>query len=150
MLYKYANPNLVAIAIASSASGDTSAESAITIALVDAVTGALVHLARVARSRPPVHLVHCENWLAYAYWNERARRTELGIIELYEGTAAGGGEAPSNATAFSSHASLRAPLSVHAQSYIFAQGVSAMAATETGVVSERRRPRSFSANIGHS
>ena len=53
--------------------------------LVDAVTGHLVYSHVQRRVRCPCHAVHSENWLVYSVYNERARRTELTSIELFEG-----------------------------------------------------------------
>ncbi|PAV91619.1 hypothetical protein WR25_20113 isoform B [Diploscapter pachys] len=117
--YKYLNPNLVALA-----SVDTIHQQ-ISLFLVDSVTGQLVHTAKLLKASPPIHLVHCENWLAYAYWSDRGRRTEIGIMELYEG------EEKSNKQKFDSLVPTKTPPSVVAQSYIYAQGVDAMAVSET-------------------
>uniref|UniRef100_A0A915CSD2 ER membrane protein complex subunit 1 n=1 Tax=Ditylenchus dipsaci TaxID=166011 RepID=A0A915CSD2_9BILA len=80
---------------------------------------------RHPRSHSPVNLVHCENWLVYTYWNVKARRTELGVVELYEGLE------QTNSKNFNSYTTLKHPLTVFAQSYIFSQGVAAMAVSET-------------------
>lgn len=50
----------------------------------------------------------------------------MGIIELYEGLE------QTDAEKFDSYVGIKNPLQVSAQSYVFAQGVSAMAASETG------------------
>ncbi|KAI1727507.1 PQQ-like domain-containing protein [Ditylenchus destructor] len=119
VLYKYSNPNLFVFASVDEL------QTAFTISLMDAVSGQIVYTARHPRSQPPIHLVHCENWLVYTYWNEKARRTEMGVIELYEG-----GE-QTNAQHFNSFTTLKHPLTIHAQSYVFSQGVSAIAVSET-------------------
>lgn len=120
VLYKYANPNLIAIASVDRGLG------VLAIHLVDGVNGQIVYSARHPRSSTPVNIVHCENWLVYTYWNENARRTELGIIELYEGLQ------QTNERHFNAYTTLKQPLTVFAQSYVFSQGISAMAASETG------------------
>lgn len=78
--YKYVNPNLAAIA------SINRADQHMTITLVDIVTGQIVHSASIGKAAKPIHMVHSENWIAYSYWSDKGRRTELGIIELYEGT----------------------------------------------------------------
>lgn len=72
VLYKYANPNLIAIATVDEI------HSSLGIWLIDGVNGQIVHTTRHPRSLQPVHLVHCENWLVvfliymlkfYIYYN---------------------------------------------------------------------------------
>lgn len=68
--------------------------------------------------------------LQYQYWNTKARRNELTVLELYEGTE------QYNATAFSSLDRPQLP-QVLQQSYIFPSSISAMEATitERGITS---------------
>ncbi|CAD5215657.1 unnamed protein product [Bursaphelenchus xylophilus] len=82
VLYKYSNPNLIAILTVDRA------HTTLTLYLVDVVTGEIIHVAKHDRAYEPVTLLHCENWVAYTYWNEKARRTEIGVVELYEGVSA--------------------------------------------------------------
>uniref|UniRef100_A0A914EHP0 ER membrane protein complex subunit 1 n=1 Tax=Acrobeloides nanus TaxID=290746 RepID=A0A914EHP0_9BILA len=119
VLYKYSNPSLVALA------AFDEVEALLTIYLIDAINGQIIYSGRHPRTRPPFHLVHCENWLAYSYWNEKARRTEIGVIELYEGLT------QTNAVHFNSMTTEKTPLTIYAQSFIFSQGINAMTATET-------------------
>lgn len=99
------------------------------------------------RARVPVHIVHSENWLAYSYYNDKVRRTEISnyfnfskknyqkliyeiylifaaTIELYEG------KTQANSTVWSS---LNAPLlpMVERQSYIIPTIVETMRETIT-------------------
>lgn len=62
VLYKYSNPNLVALAVFDEL------ESTLTIYLIDAVNGQIIYTGRHPRTRPPFHLVHCENWLAVSHF----------------------------------------------------------------------------------
>ncbi|CAD6198417.1 unnamed protein product [Caenorhabditis auriculariae] len=118
--YKYVNPNLAAVAALDEK------HQTLSIVLLDIVSGQIVHSAIVPKAAAPIHLVHSEHWLAYAYWSEKGRRTEVGIVELYEG-----GEQQSMAETFDSMAPTKqAPVSI-AQSYIYAQGIVAMSVTET-------------------
>ena len=57
VLYKYANPNLLAVATLNDE------QPSLSIYMVDAVTGTIVHAAKRPHAQAPVHLVHCENWL---------------------------------------------------------------------------------------
>ncbi|KAK6055824.1 hypothetical protein COOONC_06671 [Cooperia oncophora] len=59
--YKYANPNLVAIATLDPV------HQYLSIFLVDVVSGQMVHSARLSKATAPVHLVHCEHWIAYFF-----------------------------------------------------------------------------------
>ncbi len=79
VLYKYANPNLVAVV----ALGGTHAITTVTpdggkkstaagnglmtIFMMDAINGQIVFSAQHQRAAGPVHLVHCENWVVV--WN---------------------------------------------------------------------------------
>lgn len=65
VLYKYANPNLVAIA-----SADRE-QLLVKISLIDAVTGQIVYVARQSRALPPINLVHCENWVTVKLFFKR-------------------------------------------------------------------------------
>jgi len=62
--------------------------------------------------------------LQYDYWNQRHRRTEIAVLELYEG------KKQNNATAFSSLYPPPIPL-VLRQAYIISAHVSTMAVTIT-------------------
>ncbi|XP_075696636.1 ER membrane protein complex subunit 1 isoform X2 [Rhinoderma darwinii] len=128
VLYKYLNPNLLALITEST---DTHPERCfIGIYLVDGVTGRIIHSSVQRKAKGPVHLVHSENWMVYQYWNSKARRNELTVLELYEGTE------QYNSTSFSS---LDRPYLPHVlqQSYIFPSTIRAMQATitERGITS---------------
>lgn len=137
VLYKYANPNLVAVASVDSA------HTILSINFIDSVTGSIIYTAKHERASEPISLLHCENWVVvstliwvfkpfvyfqYSYWNEKSRRTELGVIELYEGLE------QTNTKNFNSYTTLQHPLNVIANSFVFPQGVSAIAASETGLI----------------
>nr|KAF6377920.1 ER membrane protein complex subunit 1 [Myotis myotis] len=127
-LRKSLNPNLLAVVTEST---DVHHERTfIGIFLVDGVTGRIVHSSVQRKAKGPVHIVHSENWVVYQYWNTKARRNELTVLELYEGTE------QYNATAFSSLDRPQLP-QVLQQSYIFPSSISAMEATitERGITS---------------
>ncbi|CAD5211294.1 unnamed protein product [Bursaphelenchus okinawaensis] len=119
VLYKYSNPNLVAILTIDNT------HTTLSLYLVDAVTGEVIHVAKHNHGSEPVNLLHCENWITYTYWNELTRRTEIGVIELYEGLE------QTNAEHFNSYTSLKKPLEVISKSFVFPQGVSALGASDT-------------------
>uniref|UniRef100_A0A4W2EXY9 ER membrane protein complex subunit 1 n=1 Tax=Bos indicus x Bos taurus TaxID=30522 RepID=A0A4W2EXY9_BOBOX len=128
VLYKSLNPNLLAVVTEST---DVHHERTfIGVFLVDGVTGRIVHSSVQRKAKGPVHIVHAENWVAYQYWNTKARRNEFTALELYEGTE------QYNATAFSSLDRPQLP-QVLQQSYIFPSAISAMEATitERGITS---------------
>ncbi|VDO71842.1 unnamed protein product [Heligmosomoides polygyrus] len=116
--YKYSNPNLVAIASLDSV------HQYLSLFLVDVVSGQMVHSARLAKATAPVHLVNCEHWVAYSYWSEKGRRTEIGILELYEGRT-------SFQNYFDSLTPTKNAPEIVTQSFIYAQGIQAMAVSET-------------------
>uniref|UniRef100_A0AAF5PXW2 ER membrane protein complex subunit 1 n=1 Tax=Wuchereria bancrofti TaxID=6293 RepID=A0AAF5PXW2_WUCBA len=120
VLYKYANPNLVAIAVLDST------HSVLQIYLIDAVSGYIVYSGKQNKITGPVHLVHCENWLAYSYWSEKGRRMEVAVVELYEGLE------QTDALHYNSLVhTLAAKVTALSQAYIFPQGVAALGVTET-------------------
>jgi ER membrane protein complex subunit 1 len=67
----------------------------------------------------------------YTYWNQKLRRIELAVLEMYEGNR------QSNSTAFSSFHPPPPPI-VMRQAYIFPGHLSAIAATvtEKGIASK--------------
>uniref|UniRef100_A0A3P8QWK3 ER membrane protein complex subunit 1 n=1 Tax=Astatotilapia calliptera TaxID=8154 RepID=A0A3P8QWK3_ASTCA len=128
VLYKYLNPNLLAVVTEST---DTHQErSFVGIILIDGVTGRIIHEAVQRKARGPVHIVHSENWVVYEYWSTKSRRNEFSVIELYEGMEL------YNSTVFSSLDRPHAP-QVLQQSYIFPSAISTMEATltEKGITS---------------
>uniref|UniRef100_A0A4W5QIX1 ER membrane protein complex subunit 1 n=2 Tax=Hucho hucho TaxID=62062 RepID=A0A4W5QIX1_9TELE len=61
VLYKYLNPNLLAVVTEST---DAHPERAfVGMFLVDGVTGRIIHEAVQRKARGPVHFVHSENWV---------------------------------------------------------------------------------------
>ncbi|XP_021329317.2 ER membrane protein complex subunit 1 isoform X1 [Danio rerio] len=128
VLYKYLNPNLLAVITEST---DTHQErSFVGIFLIDGVTGRIVHEAVQRKARGPVHCVHSENWVIYVYWNSKFRRNEFSVLELFEGAEL------YNSTVFSSLDRPHPP-QVLQQSYIFPAPISTLEATltEKGITS---------------
>ncbi|GAB0095170.1 ER membrane protein complex subunit 1 [Sergentomyia squamirostris] len=121
VLYKYVNPNLVAIATFGL---DAIHKYVINVHLVDVVSGSIVTTLTHRRAKGPLHMVHSENWLVYSYYNEKVRRTEITTIELYEG------KIQANSTVWSSLNSPPVPL-VERQSYIIPANVLSMKETIT-------------------
>lgn len=128
VLYKYVNPNLVALA---TLTYDAVHKNVLSVYLIDGVSGLVVYSVSHKKSKGPVYLVHSENWVIYSYFNEKFRRYEMAAIELYEGTV------QSNKTVFSSHAVSRLP-HVETQAYIIPIIPSAITTTltERGITSK--------------
>ncbi|XP_041701290.1 ER membrane protein complex subunit 1 [Coregonus clupeaformis] len=128
VLYKYLNPNLLAVVTEST---DAHPERAfVGMFLVDGVTGRIIHEAVQRKARGPVHFVHSENWVVYEYWNTKSRRNEFSVLELFEGTEL------YNSTVFSSLDRPYLP-QVLQQTYIFPSPITTMEATltEKGITS---------------
>jgi len=129
VLFKYMNPNLSLVL----AQGlDSTAKIFINVYLIDMVTGRIFYSASHKKVLPPFHLTHSENWGVYTFFNDKARRTELVSLELYEG------KSQSNASVFSSIEDLVNPL-VERQAYILpTSDVTALreTMTEQGITSK--------------
>ncbi|QQP55421.1 CLUMA_CG016197_ isoform A [Caligus rogercresseyi] len=106
VLFKYVNPNLVAVFAESVEGGSFS------LLLLD------------MRVSGPFSLVHSENWIVYSYYNEKSRRTELGSLELFEG------KTQVNGSLFSSFQNTLAPF-IERQSYILGGGGHVLALGDT-------------------
>ncbi|CAK9820665.1 ER membrane protein complex subunit 1 [Anthophora plagiata] len=128
VLYKYINPNLVAIV--TEGVGYTH-KNTLNLYLLDVVSGAMVFSIMHKRVRGPVHIVHSENWIVYSYFNEKSRRTEIASLELYEG------KIQSNTTVFSSLSTTKLPI-VERQAFIFPATIDSMreTITEKGITSK--------------
>lgn len=126
ILYKYINPNLIAVMTQGSLGSQCSPDSYINIFLIDGVTGALVHSTYHPKSRGPFNMVHSENWLVYSYYNTKNRRTEVSSLEMFEGSV------QSDSSSFSSltRSSIKPKLIEH-KSFIFPGGINAMVDTVT-------------------
>ncbi|XP_064611751.1 ER membrane protein complex subunit 1-like [Liolophura sinensis] len=132
VLYKYLNPNVVVVtAEGEETTSVTQASSAqkgpsyfLNVYLIDVITGHIVSHVNHKRVKGPVHVVHSENWVVYNYWNQKNRRIEMSVLELFEG------KEQSNSTSFSSYNPPPQPLILR-QSYIFSSPISTMAATIT-------------------
>lgn len=121
VLYKYVNPNLLAVATLSQ---DPMHKHVLSIYLIDGITGLVVYSVNHKRAKGPIKLVHSENWIVYSYVNEKFRRTEIASVELYEG------HTQSNSTAFSSFALSQLP-QAETQAYILPVNPQLMTTTLT-------------------
>ncbi|TGZ49856.1 Uncharacterized protein DBV15_06607 [Temnothorax longispinosus] len=123
VLYKYINPNLVAIVTEGIGHAH---KNTLNLYLLDVVSGAMIFSITHKRVRSPIHIVHSENWLVYSYFNEKGRRTEIATLELYEG------KIQSNTTA-----TTKLPI-VERQAFIFPASIEHMqeTITEKGITSK--------------
>ncbi|XP_071146157.1 ER membrane protein complex subunit 1-like isoform X1 [Mytilus edulis] len=135
VLYKYINPNLAVVVAegedTSSSSQKTGPGNFVNIYLIDSVKGHIVFHGNHRRAKGPVHIIHSENWVVYDYYNQKSRRKEVSVLELFEG------KEQSNSTAFSSHTAPHEPL-VLRQSFILPMPIYTMATTitEKGITSK--------------
>ncbi|CEG00025.1 ER membrane protein complex subunit 1 [Ostreococcus tauri] len=75
-LFKYLNPNVVFVA--------TSDGASVRVTLLDGVTGRILYRVRHGDARGPVHAVAYENWVTYHYFNTRARRYAMSVLEMFD------------------------------------------------------------------
>ncbi len=159
MLLKYLNPNVVLVATLSppeaavaeyfappsdlgGAQNDSSGSaSALTLTLVDTVTGKVVKRLVHEHASLPLHAVLVENAIVATYWNAKAKRTELSSTALYEGVidkygmgplaarASSATPAPYLAAEYSAYSAI-APMAMQ-KSYTLPRAVTAMHFTLT-------------------
>lgn len=121
VLYKYLNPNLVAVV---TQGPDPIHKYILNVHTLDVVSGAIIFSMSHRRAQGPVQIVHSENWLTYTFYNEKVRRYEVAAVELYEG------KTQANSTVWSSLGSPPLPL-VERQIYIIPAQVATMKETIT-------------------
>ena len=84
-LFKYLSPNVIFVAVAPTRGvfpGDEA--SAVSAHLLDAATGRVLYRVRHPEARGPVRAVVCENWVVYHYFNARAGRHSMSVLELFD------------------------------------------------------------------
>lgn len=120
VIYKYLNPNMLALATMSPyARGSAN----LTIYLIDTIKGAIITKVVHTGVFGAVHLTQSANWVVYHYRNRKAKRNEIGILELFSASD----EAPDGGfTSFDV-----SPPIVLRQAYIAPFAVSALATTIT-------------------
>ncbi|KAG5540687.1 hypothetical protein RHGRI_020798 [Rhododendron griersonianum] len=89
VMYKYVSKNLLFVAnVAPKARGDiglvTPEESWLVVYLIDTVSGRILHRMTHHGAQGPVHVVFSENWVVYHYFNLKAHRYEMSVIEIYD------------------------------------------------------------------
>ncbi|KAL6624715.1 hypothetical protein ACP70R_032036 [Stipagrostis hirtigluma subsp. patula] len=149
VIYKYLSKNLVFVATLSpKAAGEIGSalpeEASLVAYLIDAVTGRILHRVTHHGAQGPVHAVVSENWVVYHYFNLRAHRFEMAVIEIYDQSRADNKDflklvlGKHNLSApITSYA--RPEVMVKSQSYFFTHSVKAMAVTQTakGITSKQ-------------
>jgi len=117
----------------SSPKHSTQGSSQLVVYLIDTITGRIIHRVLHPNSSGPVYLVQTENWVVYSYWNQKARRSEMGSVALYEQAVEKYGlnpwTRPEFPSSFSSYSST-SPV-VHHKSFIFPMAVKALATSTT-------------------
>ena len=83
-LFKYLSPNVIFVAVAPTATVASYEESAVSAHLLDAATGRVLYRVRHPEARGPVRAVVCENWVVYHYFNSRAGRHSMSVLELFD------------------------------------------------------------------
>ncbi|MBA0764462.1 hypothetical protein Gotri_013811, partial [Gossypium trilobum] len=149
VMYKYISSNLLFVAtVAPKASGEigsvTPEESWLVVYLIDTVTGRVLHRMTHHGSQGPVQAVLSENWVVYHYFNLRAHRYEMSVIEIYDQSRAdnkdvwklvvGNHNLTSPVSSYS-----RAEVITKSQSYFFTHSLKAITVTLTvkGITSKQ-------------
>ncbi|CAF1883121.1 unnamed protein product [Brassica napus] len=149
LLYKYVSRNLLFVATVSpKGAGEigsvTPEESALVVYLIDTITGRILHRLSHQGCQGPVHAVFSENWVVYHYFNLRAHKHEVTVVEIYDQSRA---ENKNVWKLVLGKHNLTAPISSYSrpemftksQSYFFAQSVKTIAVTSTakGITSKQ-------------
>nr|VDC85027.1 unnamed protein product [Brassica rapa] len=145
LLYKYVSRNLLFVATVSpKGAGEigsvTPEESALVVYLIDTITGRILHRLSHQGCQGPVHA----NWVVYHYFNLRAHKYEVTVVEIYDQSRA---ENKNVWKLVLGKHNLTAPISSYSrpemftksQSYFFAQLVKTIAVTSTakGITSKQ-------------
>ncbi|MBA0820314.1 hypothetical protein Gohar_021702 [Gossypium harknessii] len=112
--------------------------------LIDTVTGRILHRVTHHGSQGPVHAVFSENWVVYHYFNLKAHRYEMSVIEIYDQSRADNKDVWK--LVLGKH-NLTSPISLYSrpdvitksQSYFFTHSVKTIAVTSTtkGITSKQ-------------
>ncbi|KAL0338539.1 UNVERIFIED_CONTAM: ER membrane protein complex subunit [Sesamum angustifolium] len=119
-------------------------ESSLVVYVIDTVTGRILHRMTHHGSQGPIQAVFSENWIVYHYFNLRAHRYEMSVIEIYDQARADNKDVLK--LVFGTH-NLTSPITAYSapevftksQSYFFAHSVKTMAVTSTakGITSKQ-------------
>lgn len=141
VLYKHVSKNMLFVATvapkAALSVGSVTPEEAWLVAyLIDTVTGRVLYRVNHQGMQGPVHAVFSENWVIYHYFNLKAHRYEMSVIEIYDQSRA---NTKNVIDLMLGRHNLTAPVSsysyvdveVKLQSYFFSQSVKTVAVTST-------------------
>lgn len=149
VLYKYISKNVLFLAtVTPKAMGDigsvTPEDSWLFVYLVDTITGRVLVRMSHHGCQGPVHAVFSENWIVYHYFNLRAHRYEMSVVEIYDQSRADNKDVLK--LVLGKH-NLSAPVSSYSrpeimtksQSYFFSHSVKSVAVTSTakGITSKQ-------------
>ncbi|XP_022131901.1 ER membrane protein complex subunit 1 isoform X2 [Momordica charantia] len=149
VMYKYISKNLLFLAtVAPKSSGEigttTPEDSWLVVYLIDIVNGRILHRMTHHGSTGPVHAVFSENWVVYHYFNLKAHRYEMSVVEIYDQSRADNIDVwklilgKHNLTSPISSYS-RPEILAKSQSYFFTHSVKAISVTSTskGITSKQ-------------
>ncbi|XP_057737803.1 uncharacterized protein LOC130955045 [Arachis stenosperma] len=149
VMYKYISKNLLFVANAApKAAGEIGTvipeEAWLVIYILDTVTGRILHRMTHHGCQGPVHAVFSENWVVYHYFNLRAHRYEMSVVEIYDQSRADNKDVwrfvlgKHNLTSPVSSYS-RPEVIAKSQSYFFTHSVKAIEVTSTakGITSKQ-------------
>jgi hypothetical protein len=135
ILYKYINPNMLAVATESTETDSSGKEASfLSLYVLDSVTGSFLYVSKIPGATGPVHMAACDNWVLAHYRNRKSSRFELTVVEFFESKPDDGpwkilfGGSQSHQSTSAHH--LVTPTALE-QSYIFNEGVSSMGVTAT-------------------
>ncbi|EKM58157.1 uncharacterized protein PHACADRAFT_116839 [Phanerochaete carnosa HHB-10118-sp] len=130
-MYKYLNPNVVAV-VTSSLKAPT---PSCAIYLMDVVKGSIIYhsVLPAVSGACDVKAAFTDNWLVYHYYDEdfgvdQAKSYRVVSVEFYEGT---GIDDKISSSDLSSHSNASTSVHVLEQTYVFPRGISTMATTMT-------------------
>ncbi|KAI0920704.1 hypothetical protein AcV5_010378 [Taiwanofungus camphoratus] len=131
-LYKYLNPNLVAVVTGTS----TSSMPRCSIYLIDGAKGTIIYhvVLPTVDASCDVKAVLTENWLVYQYYDseisgvDQAKSYRIVSVELYEGSGIDDKTKSSDLTSLSNETSA---VAVFEQSYILSHGITTLSTTST-------------------
>ena len=108
------------------------------INVVDSVSGRVIYRAShsSAAAYPAPSVVISENWIIYTFMNDRTRRTEIGVLSLYEGMIDSKGltafSVPERTPTFSSFDVKEIKPVILAKTYSMVKGITALGVSSTG------------------
>jgi hypothetical protein len=81
VMYKYLNPNMLAVA---TMTPPVKKASQLSVHLIDTVRGAVLQHVTHDGVTGPVHMAMAENWLLYSFRDRKNKRNSLNVIELFD------------------------------------------------------------------